>query len=94
MEITTAEQNKEKKNEKNWGQSQRPLEQHQMHQHSNKKKKRKRKGLRKYLKRLYLKTSQYGKGNNQWSPGSAESPIQDKSKEKHAKTHIKQTIKN
>ena len=28
------------------------------------------------------------------SPGTAESPIQDKSKEKHAKTHINQTIKN
>ena len=28
------------------------------------------------------------------SPGRAESPIQDKSKEKHAKTHINQTIKN
>ena len=28
------------------------------------------------------------------SPGSAESPIQDKSKEKHAKTHTNQTIKN
>ena len=26
--------------------------------------------------------------------GSTESPIQDKSKEKHAKTHINQTIKN
>ena len=34
------------------------------------------------------------KGNSQSSPGSAESPIQDKSKEKHAKTHINQTIKN
>ena len=32
-------------------------------------------------------------GNSQWSPGSAESPIQDKSKEKHTKTHINQTIK-
>ena len=28
------------------------------------------------------------------SPGSAECPIQDKSKEKHANTHINQTIKN
>ena len=28
------------------------------------------------------------------SPGSADSPIQDKSKEKHAKTHINQTINN
>ena len=28
------------------------------------------------------------------SPGSSDSPIQKKSKEKHAKTHINQTIKN
>ena len=28
------------------------------------------------------------------SPGSAESPIQDKSKEKHTKTHCNQTGKN
>ena len=28
------------------------------------------------------------------SPGSAESPIQDKAKEKHTKTHISQTNKN
>ena len=32
-------------------------------------------------------------GNSQSTPGSAES-IQDKTKEKHAKTHINQTIKN
>ena len=32
--------------------------------------------------------------NSQSSPGSTESPIQDKSKEKHVKTHINQTIKN
>ena len=33
-------------------------------------------------------------GNSQSSPESAESPIQDKSKEKHTKTHTNQTIKN
>ena len=33
-------------------------------------------------------------GNSQSSPGSAESPIQDKPKEKHTKIHINQTIKN
>ena len=33
-------------------------------------------------------------GKGQSSPGSAESPIQYKSKEKHAKTQINQTIKN
>ena len=31
---------------------------------------------------------------NQSSPGSTESPIQDKYKEKHVKTNINQTIKN
>ena len=31
------------------------------------------------------------KGNSQSSPGSAESPIYDKSKKKHAKTHINQS---
>ena len=40
-----------------------------------------------------MKTSKYGKGNSQPSPGSTESLVQDKSKEKHAKTHISK-IKN
>ena len=31
---------------------------------------------------------------SQSSPGSAKSPIQDKTEEKHAKTHINQTVKN
>ena len=57
-------------------------------------KKRKRKGLRIYLKRLQLKISLIWERDSQSSPGSAESPIQDKSKKKHAKTHINQTIKN
>ena len=34
------------------------------------------------------------KGNNHTNPGSAESPIQDKPKEKKAETHINQTNKN
>ena len=66
-----------------------------MHQHLNyrgPREKRNRKGLRKYLKRLQLKTSLIWE-RKQSSPGGAESPIQDKSKEKHAKTHINQTIK-
>ena len=50
------------------------------------KKKRKRKGLRKYLKRLYWKTSLHGKGNSHPSPGSTDGPIQDKPKEKQTKT--------
>ena len=33
------------------------------------------------------------KGNRHPSPGSAESPIQDKPKEKHTETHINETTK-
>ena len=33
-------------------------------------------------------------GKEAQSPGSTECPIQDKSKEKHARTHINHTIKN
>ena len=36
----------------------------------------------------------HGKGNIQSSPRGAESPIQDKPKEKHAKTHTNQTNKD
>ena len=35
----------------------------------------------------------YGKRNSQSGPGITESAIQEKIKEKHAKTHINQTIK-
>ena len=55
---------------------------------------RKRKGMRKFLRRLQLKNSQHGKGNSQSSPRGAKSRIQDKPKEKHAKTHTNQTKKN
>ena len=47
----------------------------------------------KFLKRLYLKISPNGKGNSQSSPRGTKSPIQDKHKEKHAKTHTNQTNK-
>ena len=40
------------------------------------------------------KHPKYGKGNSQSSPRSIESPIQDKPKEKHAKTHTNQTNKD
>ena len=56
-------------------------------------KKRKKEGHRKYLKRLQLKTSLTWE-RKESSAGSAENPIQDNSKEKHAKTHINQSIKN
>ena len=35
-----------------------------------------------------------GKGNSHPNPGSTESPIQDKPKEKHAETHSNQIGKN
>ena len=40
------------------------------------------------------KFSQHRKGNSQSSPRSSESTIQDKPKEKHAKTHTNQTNKD
>ena len=40
------------------------------------------------------KFPQHGKGNNQSIPRGIKSPIQDKPKEKHAKTHANQTNKD
>ena len=40
------------------------------------------------------KFPQHGKGNTQLSPRGTKSPIQDKPKEKHAKTHTNQTNKD
>ena len=39
------------------------------------------------------KFPQHGKENSQSSPGGTKSPIQDKPKEKHAKTHTNQANK-
>ena len=56
VKITSEEQNKVKKNEKNREQSQRPLGQYKMHQHSNyrgpRRRREKQRVLRKFLKRL------------------------------------------
>ena len=52
---------------------------------------RKIKGMRKFQRRLYLKTPQHGKGNSQSSPRGAKSPICDKPKEKHPQTYTNQT---
>ena len=55
----------------------------------------KKKGIEKIFEEIILENfPNYWKGNSQSSPGSTESPIQDNSKEKHAKTHINETIKN
>ena len=40
------------------------------------------------------KFPQHGKGKSQSSPRGTKSPIQDKPKEKHAKTHTNQTNKD
>ena len=57
------------------------------------KKKRKRKGMRNFLKRQQLKISPTWK-RKQSSPRGTRSPLQDKPKEKHAKTHNNQTNKD
>jgi len=55
---------------------------------------RKRKGMRKILRDCSWKLLQHGKGNSQSSPRGSQSPIQDKHKEKHAKTHTNQSNKD
>ena len=55
----------------------------------------KKKGTEKIFEEIIVENGKlYGKGNSQSSPGGKESAIQDKSKEKHVKTHIIQSIKN
>ena len=49
--------------------------------------------MRIFLKRLYLKISPTWK-KKQLNPRGAKNPIQDKPKEKHAKTHTNQTNKD
>ena len=51
--------------------------------------------MRKFLKRLWLKISPtWKRKSRQSSPRGIKSPIQDKPKEKHAKTHTNQTNKD
>ena len=54
---------------------------------------KKKKGLRKYLERLWLKTSLTQERKSSSSPGSIERPIQDKPKDGHAEIHINRTNK-
>ena len=49
--------------------------------------------MKKFLKRLWLKVSPTWK-KNESSPRGAKCPIQDKLKEKQAKTHTKQANKD
>ena len=53
----------------------------------------KRKSMRKFLKILQLKIFPKWKGNSQSSSRGAKSSIQDKLKEKYAKTHAKKKKK-
>ena len=97
MEVTTTEQNKEKRM-KIIKDSLRDLWDNIKHTNiwiiGVPEEEEKKKGTENIWRDYCGKLPQYGKGNSQSSPGSAESPIQDKSKEKNDKTHINQTIKN
>ena len=96
VEITSEEQNK--KNEKNWGESQRPLGQYQVHQYLNYRGPRIRREKERIWENFWRdyswKFPQHGKGNNQSSPRGTKSPIQDKPKEKHTKTYTNETNKD
>ena len=96
MEITSEEQSK--KSEKNWGWSQRCLGQYQMHQHSNYSGPRRRREKERVWENFWsdynLKFPHRGKGNSQSSPKGTKSPMQDKPKKEHAKTHTNQTNKD
>ena len=85
-------------NEKNWGQSQRPLGPYQMHQHLNYRGLRKRREKERVWESFWRDYSwnfpQHGKRNSQSNPRGTKSAIQDKPKEKHAKTHTNQTSKD
>ena len=68
-----------------------------MYQHSNCMGPRRREKERvgeQFLRDYSWKFPQHGKGNSQSNPRGTKSPIQDKSKEKHAKTHTNPTNKN
>ena len=72
--------------------------QYQMHQHLNYKGPRKRREKEKVWENFWRdyssKFPQHGKRNRQSSPRGTKSPIQDKCKEKHVKTHTNQTNKD
>ena len=77
LEIITEEQNKEKKNEKKWGQSHRPLGHYWTQQHSNYRglRRRKEKGSEKIFEEIGQKPPQHEKGNSHPSPGSTETSL-------------------
>ena len=97
MEITSEEQNKVKIM-KRTGQSQGLLGQYKMHQPSNYRGHRRRREKEKVWEKFWRDDSwkfpQQCKGNDQSCPRGTKSPIQDKPREKHAKTHTNQTNKD
>ena len=98
VEITSEEQNKVKRMKRTEDSLKRPLEQYQTHQHSNyrgaRKRREKERVWEKFLRDYSWKFPQHGKGNSQSSPRGTKSPIQDKPKERHTKTHTNQTNKD
>ena len=71
--------------------------QYQTHQHSNYRgpRRRERERVRENFWRDYSwKFPQHGQGNSPSTSRGTKSPIKDKPKEKHAKTHTKQTNKD
>ena len=98
MEITTAEQNKEKRM-KRIEDSLRDLWDNikctNIQNIGVPEEEEKKKGTEKIFEEIIVENfPNMGKESFQSSTEITESPIQDKSKEKHAKTHINQTIKN
>ena len=98
VKITSEEQN-EVKRMKRTEDSLRPLGQYETHQHSNYRGPRSRREKERIWENFWRYYSWkfqlfHGRRNNQSSPRSTKSPIEDKPKEKHNKAHANQTNKN
>ena len=98
VEITSEEQNTLKRMKRTEDSLKRPLEQYQTHKHSNyrgpRERREKERVWEKFWRDYSWKFPQHGRGNSQSSPRGTKIPIQDKPKEKHAKTHTNQTNKD
>ena len=94
VEVTSEEQNKVKRN---WGQSQRPLDNIK---HTNiwitgvPEEEEKKKGYEKIFEEIIVENFCNMEKEIVNQVQEAQSPIQDKPKEKHAQTHITQTNKD
>ena len=90
MEITSEEQNKIK-NEKSWGQSQRPLGQYQTHQHLNYRGPRRRREKERVWENFWRdygwKFPQHEKENSQLSSEAQRVPYRINQGETHQDTH-------